>query len=88
MQIEDILDDMPTTPQERVAVIENLLESIERMNTAIQRHESYPEQDNLAIEQFTDLRTIYVGQFGLLLSQYGLVVQVQTPPNQTGKATT
>ncbi|GAB2562408.1 hypothetical protein [Spirosoma areae] len=85
MQIEDILDHLPTTPHERAELIEHLLEFIERMNGAIQRHESYPERDNLAIEQFTDQRNKYIGQLALLLNQYGLVVQMPNAPNQTGR---
>lgn len=85
MQIGDILDDLPTTLHERAELIEHLLELIERMSGAIERHESYPERDNLAIEQFTDLRNKYVGQLALLLNQYGLVVQLPNTPNQTGR---
>lgn len=76
MQIEDILDDLPTTPHERAELIEHLLEMIERVNQSIQRHESYPERDTLAIEQFSDRRNKYVGQLALLLNQYGLVVKL------------
>lgn len=85
MQIDDILDDLPTTPRERAELIEHLLELIERMSGAIERHQSYPDPDRLAIEQFTDLRTVYVGQLALLLNQYGLVVQMPTTPDQTGR---
>ena len=80
MQIEDVLDDLPTTPHERAEQIEHLLEMIERMSQSIQRHESYPERDELAIEGFTERRTKYVGQLALLLNQYGLIVQL--PPDQ------
>ena len=80
MQPEDVLDELPTPPHERAEVIEYLLGMIERMNQAIQRHESYPERDELTIEGFTDRRNKYVGQLALLINQYGLVVQL--PPTQ------
>lgn len=56
MQIEEILDDLPTTPEEFTGMVVGLLESIERFNRAIERHLSYPERDNLAIEGFTHRR--------------------------------
>lgn len=84
MQVEDILDDLPTTPHERAEVAAGLLEMIERLNQSIQRHESYTDdRDELAIEQFTERRNKYVGQLALLLNQYGLVVQLPTPPANT-----
>lgn len=88
MQIEDILDDLPATPHERAELIEHLLELIEHWDTGIARHQSYPDPDLFTIEQFTDQRNKYIGQLALLLNQYGLVVQLPVPPNQTGRAAT
>ena len=80
MQIEDILDDMPTTLQEKAELIVFLLEMIERMGGAVERHLSYPEPDRLAIEQFTDQRNTYIGQLALVMNQYGLTVQLSATP--------
>jgi hypothetical protein len=81
MQVEGILDDLPTTQKERAELIEHLLQMIERLSQSIQRHESYTEgRDQLAIDQFTERRGKYVGQLALLLSQYGLTVQLPIPP--------
>lgn len=80
MQLEDILDDLPTTPQERAELIEHLLEMIEHWSAGIKRHESYPERDEFTIEQFTEQRNKYIGQLALLLNQYGLVVQLPNQP--------
>ncbi|AQG82131.1 hypothetical protein [Spirosoma montaniterrae] len=80
MQVEDILDDMPTTPHERAELIEHLLEMIERLNQSIQRHEAYQNPDRLAIKQYAELRTKYVGQLDVLLNQFGLVVQMPDNP--------
>ena len=85
MQIEDILDDLPTTPHERAELIEHLLELIEHWNAGIARHQSYPDPDLFTIEQFTDQRNKYIGQLALLLNQYGLVVQMPTTADQTGR---
>ena len=67
MQIEDILEEMPQTPQERAELIEYLLEMIEHWNAGIKRHESYPERDTFTIEQFTERRDKYIGQLALVL---------------------
>lgn len=85
MQIDDILDNLPATPHERAERIEQLLELIEHWNAGITRHQSYPDPDLFTIEQFTDRRNKYVGQLALLLNQYGLVVQMPTAPDQTGR---
>lgn len=85
MQIEDILDDLPATPQARADLITDLLEMIEHWNTGINRHKSYPEPDWFTIEQFTDQRNKYIGQLALLLNHYGVVVQLPTPPDQTDR---
>ena len=85
MQIDDILDDLPTTPHERAELIEHLLELIEHWNAGIARHQLYPEPDLFTIEQFTDQRNKYIGQLALLLNQYGLVVQMPNTPDQTGR---
>ena len=80
MQINDILDE-PMNAQERADAVVFLLEMIERMSGAIERHQSDPKPDQLAIEQFTDLRTNYIGQLALLMNQYGVNVQL-TPSRQ------
>ena len=79
MQINDILDEQMNA-QERADAVVFLLEMIERMSGAIERHQSYPEPDQLAIEQFTDQRSKYIGQLALLMNQYG--VSVQLPPSR------
>jgi hypothetical protein len=71
MQVEDILDDLPTTLKERAELIEHLLEMIEHWNAGIRRHESYPERDECTIEQFPKQRNKYIGQLSILLNQYG-----------------
>ena len=81
MQIEDILDDMPTTPQERADMVVFLLEMIEHWNAGISRHQSYPEPDLFTIEQFTDQRNTYIGQLALVMNQYGLAVQLSAAPS-------
>ncbi|AQG78621.1 hypothetical protein [Spirosoma montaniterrae] len=84
MQVEDILDDLPTTPHERAELIEQLLEMIEHWDAGIKRHESYPERDEFTIDQFTDQRNKYIAQLAVLLNQYGLIVQMPTQPT-TGR---
>ncbi|TAE32331.1 MAG: hypothetical protein EAZ91_05575 [Cytophagales bacterium] len=41
--------------------------------------------EEFTIEQFTEQRDKYVGQLALLLNQYGLVVQLPTPPDNAGR---
>jgi hypothetical protein len=79
MQIEDILDDLPTTSEELGGVVVALLERIDRLNRAVERHESYPDRNNLAIEEFTHVRNIYIGQLALLLQPFGVEVKPAQP---------
>lgn len=81
MQIEDILDDLPTTVTGQAELIAHLLEMIDHWNAGIARHESYPEPDLSTIEGFTKRRNTYVGQLALLLNQHGVIVQLPTAPD-------
>jgi hypothetical protein len=80
MQIEDILDDLPTTPEGRADLIAQLLEMIDHWNAGINRHQSYPDPDLGTIAEFMEVRNTYVGHLALLLNQHGLVLQLPTPP--------
>ena len=80
MQIEDILDDLPTTPEERADMVGGLIERIERLNLAIERHQSYPDPDLGTIDGFTEVRNTYAGQLAILLKPLGLLLQLPTPP--------
>lgn len=85
MQVEDILDHLPTTPQERSDVIISLLEMIDHWNAGITRHQSYPEPDQATIVEFTDMRNTYIGQLAVVMNYYGVTIQLPTPPANTGR---
>lgn len=74
MRVEDILDDLPTTPHERAEVVAGLVEMIERLNATILRHQMRPDPDLFTIEQFTERRNKYVGQLAVVLNLYGVIV--------------
>ncbi len=80
MQIEDILDDLPTTPQERAEMVGYLIENIERLNLAIERHESYPDPDLGTMQGFIEVRNTYAGQLAILLKPLGLLLQLPILP--------
>lgn len=80
MQIDEILDDFPTTPDEQTDLIIGLIERIEHWNAGIRRHRLLDEPDRLSIQEFTHRRDKYVGQLAVVLNRYGLIVLPGTVP--------
>lgn len=71
-------DNHPTNADKRAAMVTRLLNLIERINAAIDRHTAQDKPDQLAIRQYIELRDKYIQEFADLVQPIGLVVQV--PP--------
>ncbi len=72
--------EQPPTAHERADLVTGLLDRIEHFNALLAQRRANPNADPLAVEEFTYRRNKYVGQLALLLDQYGLVLQLPTPP--------
>ena len=57
-------------------MVSHSVEMIERMIVAINRHKTYRNPDQLAIDQFTELKEQYIAELADLLQPIGVVVQL------------
>jgi hypothetical protein len=59
------------------ARVARLSELIARKSEAIRIHESQPNPDRLAIEQYKELRACYLEELAQLMNQYGVVLRFE-----------
>ncbi len=77
MEHYNVIDDgnQPKNAEERAVLVSHSVAMIERMNTAIARHTATDTPDQLAIDQFTELRERYITELKELLQPIGVAVQ-------------
>ncbi|QJD77614.1 hypothetical protein [Spirosoma rhododendri] len=68
-------EDQPRTAEERAAMVSHSVAMIERMNAAIARHVATDIPNQLAIDQFAELRERYITELRELLQPIGVAVQ-------------
>lgn len=64
--------DKPTNTEERNALILSTLELIERTNKAIELHQAYGTPDQLAVEQYMELRENHLAFLAELMQDFGV----------------